>query len=308
MNPRRSHRFGVASAAAASGLALALLPAASASAVTVPDWPTSRVPVGCPVTGVADPGTGPQLTYTDGITPVVTGWTANGSKSRISLKPGSNPFVMRFAATQGCGGVEGVIGYGRSSTGGGPVSPLVPVPGGSTTTSAFDTVWANVDTVSAPLTGWIEIPLAGTAPRYASFVLDDDFALVSKTDFAGGIQYVTGSWSRQRVYITLKTNHTTTATKTSVRRGSPVTFTTTLKAAGASAYVSKGGSVVTFQTKLPGKPWVTRATRTTTSSGRASYTFTPTATQAWRWVHAENITHGAVLARLELGLKSSRVT
>ncbi len=308
MNPRRSHRFGVASAAAASGLALALLPAASASAVTVPDWPTSRVPVGCPVTGVADPGTGPQLTYTDGITPVVTGWTANGSTSRISLKPGSNPFVIRVAVKQSCSGVAGAFALGRSSTGGAPVSGLVGLSTTATSTNAFDSVWADTDSVSAPLTGWLEVPLVGTGPRYASFVLDADFGLVSKTNFAGGIQYVTGSWSKQRVYITLKTNHTTTATKTSVRRGSPVTFTTTLKAAGASAYVAKGGSVVTFQTKLPGKPWVTRVTRTTTSSGRASYTFTPTATQAWRWVHAENITTAPYTAASTSTIKTITVT
>lgn len=287
---RPARRSGAAVAAVVSGLALALLPASSASAVTVPDWPTSRVPVGCPITGVANGAAGPELTYGDGITPTVSGWTANGSRTRVSLKPGSNPFVIRYTAQQLCGGVGGVVGFGRSSTGGAPASPLVAVAGTAATSNAFDSVWANSATLSAPLTGWVEIPIAGTGPRYDSFVLDDNFGLVSKTDAAGGIQYVTGTWSKQRVYITLKTTHTVTATKTSVRRGSPVTFTTTFKAAGASAYVAKAGSVVKFQTKLPGKAWVTRATRTTTSTGRASYTFSPTATQAWRWVHTENIT------------------
>ena len=305
MNPRRSHRFGVASAAAASGLALALLPASSASAVTVPDWPTSRVPVGCPVTSL---DAGPELTYTDGIAPTVTGWTANGSKTRVSLKPGTNPFVIRMTAKQGCGGVIGVIAFGRSSSNGSPVSPLISLSSTPATTNAFDGVFSNATTAEAPLTGFVEIPLAGTAPRYDSFVLDGNFGLVSKVDYTGAIKYVTGSWSKQRVYITLKTNHTTTATKTSVRRGSPVTFTTTFKAAGETAYVAKGGSVVTFQTKLPGKPWVTRVTRTTTSSGRASYTFTPTATQAWRWVHAENITTAPYTAPSTSTIKTITVT
>ena len=75
---------------------------------------------------------------------------------------------------------------------------------------------------------------------------------------------------------------------------------------------------------VPQKIWCSDATRTTqtcqqllsvfpalaasTSSGRASYTFTPTATQAWRWVHAENITTAPYTAASTSTIKTITVT
>jgi len=288
MKIRRTRRLGVA-AAAAAGLALALLPASSASAVTIPDWPASRVPTGCPAVTPTEVGGAIQLGYTDGITPTVTGWTYNGSTKRVVLKPGTNPLVLRIAVRQTCGGVAGALAYGRSSTGGGAPSSLVGVSTTAASTNAFASVWASSGSVTPPFSGWVEIPLVMTAPRYSAFVLDDQFGLVSKTNYAGGTTFVTGAWSTQRVYFTVATKHLTSSSKTSVRRGTPVTVSTTFLYANGSTYTAKAGSVVKLQTKVAGGSWVTRVTRTTTSTGRASYTFTPSATTSYRWVHAENV-------------------
>jgi hypothetical protein len=86
----RPRRIAVASALV-SGLVLALVPASPASAVTIPDWPASRVPTGCPALTPAEVGGALQLGYTDGVAPTVTGWTYNNATRRVVLKPGSNP-------------------------------------------------------------------------------------------------------------------------------------------------------------------------------------------------------------------------
>jgi len=51
-----------------------------------------------------------------------------------------------------------------------------------------------------------------------------------------------------------------------------------------------------------------RAGRRTTSTGRASYTFKPAATQQWRWVLAENITTAPYRAGSISAVKTIKVT
>lgn len=305
---RRTRRLGVAAAAASAGLALALLPASPASAVTVPNWPASRVPVGCPITNVTETAGGYNLTYTDSSPVTVTGWTFNGSTSRVVLKPGSNTTLLQITASQQCSGVQGVIPLYRQSINGGPLTTATPLSVDQLSTNAFNAVYGYAGTLTPTTTGYLELPLLATAPRYGAFVLDQDFALVSSVPYSGGISYVTGPWSKQRVYLVLATTQTTTASKTSVPKGGSVTFGTTVKAAGPSTYQAAAGVSVKFQTKLPGKPWVTRATKTTTSTGRASYSFKPSATQQWRWVLAENITTAPYRAGSISAVKTIKVT
>jgi hypothetical protein len=303
----RPRRIAVASALV-SGLVLALVPASPASAVTIPDWPASRVPTGCPALTPAEVGGALQLGYTDGVAPTVTGWTYNNATRRVVLKPGNNPLILRISVRQTCGGSEGVLAYGRSSIGGGAPSGLIAVPTVAASTNAFTSVWSSTGNVIPPFSGWVEIPVMVTAPRYSAFVLDDQFGLVSKTAYAGASTWVTGSWSTQRVYFILATNHTTNASKTSVRRGTAVTFATTFKAANGSTYAAKSGAVVKLQTKLPGGSWVTRATRTTSASGKATYTFAPSATMSWRWVAGENIATAPYTAASTSAVKTITVT
>lgn len=305
---RRRHLRRIGAAAAVAGLALALLPAASASAVAVPDWPTSRVPSGCPISAFAGAGAGYTVTYDDGIAPTIGGWSYNNSTSRVVMKPGANPTVFRVRATQTCGGVLLVVPLIRASINGGPVSD----PAGETiepfTSNAFTSVFGAAGSATAGTTGWVEVPFFAVAPRYDEFTLDQDFALVSKTDYTGSLVFTTGPWSKQRVYIVLASTQTTSASKSVVTKGGSVTFSTAVKVAGPAAYQAAAGVSVKFQTRLPGKSWVTRATRTTTSTGRASYSFKPSATTSWRWVLAENITTTPYWAGSSSAPKSIRVT
>ena len=309
MHLRRPRRWGAATVSAVSaGLALALLPASPASAATAPDWPTSRVPTGCAsMTPGPDPS-GFALAYTDTRTPTVTGWTYNGSKSRVVLPPGTLRTVFKVTSTQTCSGVAGMAVYVRESINGG--APFV-APSSLTrlSTNAFSAVFGVIDnSASADVTGWVEVPLVLTAPRYESFTLDANFGLLSKVDYTGGSTFLTGSWSTQRVYIVLATTQTTSASRAAVAKGGTVTFATSLKKASPAAYVALPGVAVKFQTKLPGKAWVTRATRTTSATGRATYAFKPGATMAWRWVRAENITTTPFTAASTSAARTIKVT
>ncbi len=307
MHRRPTRRLGVAAAAASAGLALALLPVSPASALTAPDWPASRVPLGCPITTLAETAGGFQLTYTDTTPVTITGWTFNGSTRRVVLKPGTNATTFRITASQPCSGVAGVLPILRQSINGAPPGTPSGLSIEQISTNAFDAVFGLNGTATSSTTGWLELPLIGTAQRYSSFVLDQDFALVSKVDSAT-TTWTTGTWSQQRVYIVLSSAQVSSASKTSVAKGGSVTFGTTVKVAGPSTYLPAAGVSVKLQTKLPGKPWVTRATKTTTSTGRASYTFKPGATQQWRWVLAENITTSPYWASSTSIVKTIKVT
>ena len=304
----RSKTLG-STAAVGAAAALALATAAPASAVTVPDWPTSRVPVGCQPTSVVGVGSGFNATYDDTITPTITGWEYGGSTSRFVVPPGTFSTSFKVRATQGCSGVAGLLPIPRVSTNGGPASITSVGSMTALSSNAFSSVWGMTGT-SGPTTttGWIEVPLVGTGPRYSQFVLDENWSLVSKTNYAGGIIYASGAWSKQRVYLVLKTTLAGTATKTSVAKGGSVTFAATLKRNGGAAYVAFPSAAVRFQTKLPGKAWTTRATLTTNSSGRVSYTFKPGATQQWRFVRAENITVTPYTAAVSTVAKTIKVT
>ncbi len=304
----RRHPRRIGAAAAVAGLALALLPASSASAVTVPDWPTARVPSGCPIIAVAGASPAFTLTYDDGIAPTVGGWSYNNSTSRVVMKPGTNPTAFRVKATQTCGGVLVAVPFIRSSINGGPVVGPAGTSIDPLTTNAFASVFGAVGSAPAGTTGWVEVPIIGVAPRYDDFTLDQDFALVSKTDYSGALVFTTGPWSKQRVYIVLASTQTASASKSVVTRGGSVTFSTAVKVAGPAAYQAAAGVSVKFQTRLPGKAWVTRATKTTSATGRASYSFAPGSTMSWRWVLAENITTTPYWAGSSSAPKSVRVT
>lgn len=308
MYPRRSRRLGVAAAAAVSGLALALLPAASASAATAPDWPTSRVPSGCDSTAVGADPSGFTVSFTDTQAPRVTGWTYNGSKTRAVLPPGTFATSFKVTASQTCSGVGAVTVFGRQSINGGAPS-VSPVSLDRLTSNAFNATFGFENpTATSSITGWLEIPFIVATPRYDSFALDADFGLLSKVDYTGATPYLTGPWSTQRLYLVLATTQATAASKTTVAKGGTVTFATTVKKATPAGYAALSGVSVKLQTKLPGQAWITRATRTTSATGRAAYSFKPAATMAWRWVLAENITTAPYTAASTSTVKTIKVT
>ena len=128
---------------------------------------------------------------------------------------------------------------------------------------------------------------------------------------------MSGPWSSKKLYLLLKTNLSAAASKTSVKKGRSVTFSTVLTKASGSTYANAAGETVVFQTRIGTKKWVTRATndeyalgcatRTTTSAGAASYSFAPTSTMTWRWVHANRLT-GSHTASSVSAVKTIKVT
>jgi len=303
---RRRTALSAAALAGAAGLALSL--AGPAGAVTPVDWPASRVPVGCQPSAISETADGFDLTYVDDAAPTVTGWSYNGQTRRLLITPGPMDVSLTMGVVQGCSGVAGLLPIARASVNGGAPEFISVGSMGLLSGDPFTGTWGFEDTTSGSTeTGWIQIPTMLTANRYSEFVLDQDFALVSKTA-SETTEVVTGPWSTQRLYLVLKTTQTTTQSKTSVARGGSVTFRTTVRKTGASSYVALAGVAVKFQTKLPGGSWVTRATRTTGSGGGASYTFAPGKTQAWRWVLAENITTSPYYAASTSAAKTIRVT
>jgi len=143
--------------------------------------------------------------------------------------------------------------------------------------------------------GAYRIPTVSVAQRFSSVVLTDTSSLVSKTDYAGAPTIVTGPWSNAVVYVRRATTQVTSASRTIVAKGKKVTVRTTLRKASATSYVPAAGAVVILQTRVKGGAWITRATRKTGSTGIAAYTFAPTRTMTWRWIH-KGTTSGAFTA------------
>jgi hypothetical protein len=303
MNVRlRASRVAAGAALSSAVLLLASVPA---SAATVPDWPTSRVPV-CQPTTVAPAGSGLAITYDDTTVPTVSGWTYNGSRSRLVLSPGSEQVTLSLGIRQGCSGVGSVTLVARQSLeGGSPITSSFLVE--PLTSDVFNGPWGFSQPREGTITGWAEIVAVITGPRYSQFILDEAFGLSSKTDGVSTTP-VTGPWSTQRLYVVLASTQSTSQSRTSVAAGGSVTFRTTVRVNGGTTYVAKPGVPVKFQTKVGTGPWTTRATRTTSATGTASYTFRPSRTMLWRWVLAENISTAPYYAASRSAAKTIRVT
>lgn len=271
-------------AAAVAGLAATALPA---QAATAPDWPASRVPTGsgCVIAGYTPASSSAsglnEYTFTDTQTPTVTGWSANGRRTDLVLPPGPTLVTFRITATQTCSGVGSVtsgllVGSRRVSD----AFPFL-----RATTDAFASTWASSVSMRPTDAGAYRIPSVNLTRRYSGFVLTDLWALVGKTDDTAAPVTVTGPWSTSVLYVRRATTQAPSASASKVARGRTVGVRTVLRKAGSTSWVPAAGAVVVLQTRYPGGRWVTRATRTTTSTGAASWSFKATRTLYWRWVH-----------------------
>lgn len=283
-----NHTRGTVALLAAAGVLASLVSAAApAGAATAPDWPASRVPTG---TGCVIEGYTPatfsasglnEYAYTDTKTPTVTGWSANGRRTSLTLSPGSTLVTFRVTATQGCSGVGSVTsGLLKGSTRLSDAFPFL-----RDSTDAFASTWAASVSMRPSDAGAYRIPTVNVTRRYASFELTDLFSLVSKADETAPATIVTGSWSTHVLYLRRATTQAPSGTASKVTRGKTVTVRTVLRKAEGSSWVRSAGSVVLLQTRYPGGTWVTRATRTTNKLGVASWSFKPSKALSWRWVH-----------------------
>jgi hypothetical protein len=272
----------------AAGMVASLVSAvAPAGAATAPDWPSSRVPsgTGCTIDGYT-PSTSSEsglneYAYTDTQVPTVTGWTANGRRTDVTLPPGTTLVTFRVTARQTCSGVGSVTsGLLKGSTRLSDAFPFL-----RDSTDAFASTWAAGVPMRTSDVGAYRIPTVNVTRRYASFVLTDLFSLVSKADESAPATIVTGSWSTQVLYVRRATTQVSKASASTVSAGRKVTVRTTLRKAEGSTWVASPGSIVLFQTRYPGGKWVTRATRTTNTLGVAVWSFKPTRSVSWRWVH-----------------------
>lgn len=301
-------RGAVALVGAAGVLASLLAVAAPAGAATAPDWPTSRVPSG---SGCAIDVTTPaavsasglnEYTYIDTRTPTVTGWSANGRRSSLTLSPGSTLVTFRVTATQRCSGVGSVTsGLLKGSTRLSDAFPFL-----RESSDAFDSTWAASVSMRPGDAGAYRIPSVNVSRRYTTFVLTDLFSLVSKVDETAPATTVSGPWSTNVLYVRRATTQAPRASASTVTRGKTVIVKTVLRKAEGGSWVPASGSVVLFQTKYPGGRWVTRATRTTSTLGVASWSFKPSTTLSWRWVH-QGTRSGAFTAPSISAVRSLRV-
>jgi hypothetical protein len=280
--------------------------ASTASAATPPPWdgsttPTSSSTCVMPGSPTSDPTHLFVSTYTDSGLPTITD-VQFGHASTYVLAPGATNVPLHVLATETCSGVGDVrIALTKS--------PSTFLPFTSMTFDTTDAFHASVTQV-APLTttyaGVYHAAFGLVTRRYDSFQIGIDGAYVTSSPGTGGT-YVSGPWSTKKLYLLLKTTLTAAATKASVKKGVKVTFSTVLKKASGSTYTNASGEAVLFQTRIGKGKWVTRATRTTTAAGAASYAFAPTTTMTWRWVHANRLTGTFTAAGLSV-VKTIKVT
>lgn len=279
---RRRSALSAGVLATTAGLVVAM--AAPSSAATLADWTTGYVPTACSADDGGFVGSDLHLNYTDTVPASALGWSINGRTSTVVLVPGGQPISFQARLKQGCGGVGSgqiYLKYATLSSSG-----ITPLPLAPTTTDASDQTWAYSFTGGIAYAGVYQVPVVIVTKRYDSFVLNTtDFSYVSSVASTANAYISTGAWSTQKVYLLLKTTVSTSASKTTVAAGGSVTFRATLKKAGDTTYGPAAGSKVAFQTKIGTGSWTTRATVTANSTGAVSYTFKPSKTMSWRWVH-----------------------
>lgn len=285
---RQGRRLALAATALLGSAALAVSTAVPAGAVSISDWTTGYVPqgAGCTVTAGTYVAPDLQLTYADTVVPSVVGWGINGKTTYALLVPGLQTLTFSARVKQGCGGLQGSGGGLFLRITNGPTSNIFPFNMASTTTNPFDQTFANSFTGDASYAGMYQVPAAVFQKRFDTFTLNStDFSYVSSTADTSDAPTLTGPWSTQRTYLLLKTTVSTSASRSTVPAGGNVTFRATLKKAGLAAYVPAAGSKVVLQTRVGTGSWVTRATRTASATGAVSFTFAPSRTMSWRWVH-----------------------
>jgi hypothetical protein len=146
---------------------------------------------------------------------------------------------------------------------------------------------------------WV-IPTVNVSQRYSSFVLKDDWSLVTSTAFAGTPTTVTGAWSTKAFYFLRATTLSNALSATKLKKGKTVKATAQLKMATTAGFVNDAGAKVAVQTKVGTGKWVTKATLTANASGVVTYSFVLAATTSVRFVHATthsgNFTNGIISA------------
>lgn len=266
----------------AGALAVPLAP--PAEALTVPEWQTGYVPYGegCEWAFVSSSA----IAFQDSGAPDILGWSINGSTSSAVLVPGTQTVSFVVRAVESCTGVKRVqplITYRNLRDG---TSYLLQDANVPLTTNAFDQRLALRVSVGPDFAGEFRMPSARAERRYDSVSLGvGDYAYLSSSASTSGLQYSSGSWATQRIYLLQKTTITTSASTATVRKGKKVTLRATLKKAGATTYDPAVGSKVALQTRIGTKKWVTRAVVTASSAGAVSYTLTVRKGMSWRWVH-----------------------
>jgi hypothetical protein len=222
-------------------------------------------------------------TYTDSGLPTITD-VQFGHASTYVLVPGTTQVPVRALATETCGGIGFVrVGLTRGTT---DFVPLIAMT--FDTTDAFHASLTQVVPLTTASAGRYLPSFGLVQRRYDSFQIGTDGVYVTSTP--GSSQtYVSGPWSSKKLYLLLKTTLTAAASKSSVKKGRSVTFSTVLKKASGGTYANAAGEAVLFQTRIGKGKWVTRATRTTSSTGTASYSFKPTVKMTWRWVHVNRL-------------------
>jgi len=292
---------GLATVTVAASLVVLAVPA---TAATPPPWDTGTTPTTsptCTISTITSDPTHLYLTgYADTGVPTITD-VQLGHGSTYVIGPGTTQVPVRVFGTETCGGVGDLrVALTRDTT------VYISVTGMAfETTDAFHATMVKNVAVTTSSAGLYHAPFGYVLTRYSTFQLGVDFALVASAAGAGA--YVSGPWSSKKLYLLLKTNLSAAASKTSVKKGRSVTFSTVLTKASGSTYANAAGETVVFQTRIGTKKWVTRATRTTTSAGAASYSFAPTSTMTWRWVHANRLT-GSHTASSVSAVKTIKVT
>jgi hypothetical protein len=280
LTTRPRQRAVTVAAVSAACLALVLGPVPSVDAApVVPDWPAAgRAPLGCAT--VALTAASPWVVdVTDTASPVVTDVDLNGG-TIAQVVPGGTKVSFRVHIVETCSGVGATALYATRNGVASPIPALLT----PETSDAFHAVFSFSATADRSSVAMFTVPVIASTRRYDSITLDPLFHLLAKTDSAAKVGLV-GDWSTKRFYIVSATKLSSAVSKASVAKRKPVTVTGVLTYAIDTGYVADNGSKVLVQVRVGRGAWVTRATLTTNSAGKVSYTFKPTATSQVRLVH-----------------------
>jgi len=289
----------------ALGAALVAVAASPASATVLADWPSGgTIPTACPPTSYTPTASGFTMGFTDAVTPQITAWDINGKPSQLIVPPTGVQAKFQLHVTQLCSGVGSASIVVRYTNGGTPTFTTKALTAQGV--DAFNSVYGVVQAMTPDSAGRYTVPIAQVGRRYDSFVLDQDYKLVSKVATVSTPSYQLGTWASQTVMVLRATTLTATQTATRVAKGTKVTFSSTLTYATPTGYVVYPGATVLVQTKTGTGSWLTKATLTSNASGVVSYAINPTAQTQVRFTHPGTST-GKFTAAITSAIKSVAV-
>jgi len=258
---------------------------ASAVSAAPPTWPTNGYRPTCPSAQLSSSPSGVQ--YNDTTVPTIASVSA---PSKVVIGPTGNKEGLSFTmkATDMCSGVgvAAVFFSANGSTSG----ELMPQTNDDAFHGTFTWGTGALSASETPLTLTITHWLAWS--RYQTFVLGFDDKLLTSTSTSLSSPAALWSGPVLTTYIVDQSVLQLSSPPTSAKKGATIKFAVQLEHWGGTAAMVTTSAPVKLMRKIGNGKWMTAASATTDSSGKATLSTKATATASYQVMYSPDLSKG----------------